>query len=196
MAEIRRGASPRPIHNKKWFSDNGEYGWLKIADATEQNGEIHSVSLHLSKLGEAHTVLLHDPHLIMSIAASVGKPLINYCPVGIHDGFIVFLDLQINQSFLFTWLLHFQAQWQKYGQPGSQVNLNADLVAEQTIPHPNSDEQNKISEFFKTLDDLIAACERKTELLKKRKSYYLQQIFSQRLRFKGFTQSWQERKLG
>ncbi|WEV42429.1 restriction endonuclease subunit S [Bifidobacterium sp. ESL0682] len=69
-------------------------------------------------------------------------------------------------------------------------------VLKGTVILPSISEQYRIDLFFKTLDDLIAACERKSELLKKRKRYYLQQIFSQRLRFKGFTQPWQERKLG
>ncbi|WEV42427.1 restriction endonuclease subunit S [Bifidobacterium sp. ESL0682] len=77
------------------------------------------------------------------------------------------------------------------------LSLTRSSLFQTQLRYPNNiAEQSQIGEFFKTLDDLIAACERKTELLKKRKRYYLQQIFSQRLRFKGFTQPWQERKLG
>ena len=43
--------------------------------------------------------------------------------------------------------------------------------------------------------DLIAAAKKKADLLKLKKKYYLQAIFSQRLRFKGFTKPWQQRKL-
>ncbi|WEV68915.1 restriction endonuclease subunit S [Bifidobacterium sp. ESL0775] len=88
-----------------------------------------------------------------------------------------------------------QNQLRQFTSISAQPGIYLADLAEIKIAVPASDEQRRISAFFKTLDDLIAACERKVELLKKRKRYYLQQIFSQRLRFKGFTQPWQERKL-
>ncbi|WP_317642523.1 restriction endonuclease subunit S [Bombiscardovia apis] len=72
-----------------------------------------------------------------------------------------------------------------FGEFGSLLLNNPSLLEQQTI-----------AKFFSILDNLIAAHERKCELLKKKKAYYLQQIFSQKLRFKGFTQPWQQRKLG
>jgi type I restriction enzyme S subunit len=57
-------------------------------------------------------------------------------------------------------------------------------------------EKISIGSFFRQMDDLIAAHERKLGLLKKKKTYYLQQIFGQKLRFKGFSEPWEQRKLG
>ncbi|BAR06433.1 restriction endonuclease S subunit [Scardovia inopinata] len=74
-------------------------------------------------------------------------------------------------------------------------NIDIDGMKEIMIPYPVIEEQRKIGEFFKTLDDLIAATERKKELLQKKKQAYLQLIFSQHLRFKGFTKPWEQRKL-
>lgn len=36
LANIRRGASPRPIKSKKWFSQTSQVGWIRISDVTEQ----------------------------------------------------------------------------------------------------------------------------------------------------------------
>lgn len=55
-------------------------------------------------------------------------------------------------------------------------------------------EQSRIGEFFRVLDDLIAAAKKKADLLKLKKRYYLQAIFNQQIRFKGFTEPWQQRK--
>ena len=60
---------------------------------------------------------------------------------------------------------------------------------------PNIEEQYRIVLFLHTIDKLIAAAKKKADLLKLKKKYYLQAIFSQRLRFKGFTKPWQQRKL-
>ena len=92
LGNIKRGASPRPISDPKWFDKNGKYGWLRISDVTSQNGQVFQIDQHLSSIGEKKTVLISDPHLIISIAATVGKPCINYIPTAIHDGFVAFLD--------------------------------------------------------------------------------------------------------
>ena len=49
----------------------------------------------------------------------------------------------------------FREKWNKYGQPGSQVNLNSDLVKNQVINIPNEKEQEKISSFLEALDKII-----------------------------------------
>ena len=61
---------------------------------------------------------------------------------------------------------------------------------------PNIEEQRRIVSFLHIIDKLIAAAKKKADLLKLKKRYYLQAIFNQRLRFKGFTEPWQQRKLG
>ena len=52
IADIVRGASPRPIQDPKWFDSNSEIGWLRISDVTSQNGRIHSLEQKISKLGQ------------------------------------------------------------------------------------------------------------------------------------------------
>ncbi|MCL2643784.1 MAG: restriction endonuclease subunit S [Candidatus Bathyarchaeota archaeon] len=49
----------------------------------------------------------------------------------------------------------FRLQWQKYGQPGSQVNLNSDLVKAQKVLLPTTKEQTTIGNFFHILDNTI-----------------------------------------
>ncbi|WP_061777332.1 restriction endonuclease subunit S [Levilactobacillus senmaizukei] len=67
---------------------------------------------------------------------------------------------------------------------------------------PKLDEQNKIIEFFERFDKLIAANQRKLDLLKEQKKGYLQKMFPKNgakvpeLRFAGFADAWEQRKLG
>ena len=66
---------------------------------------------------------------------------------------------------------------------------------------PNLKEQQKIGSFFKQLDDTIALHQRKLDLLKEQKKGYLQKMFPKNgakvpeLRFAGFADDWEERKL-
>lgn len=177
LAEIVRGASPRPISDPKWFDNNSNVGWLRIADVTAQDGRIRYLEQKISELGQEKTRVIKTPHLLLSIAATVGKPVINYVPTGVHDGFLIFLNPKFNILFTFWWLEMFREKWNKYGQPGSQVNLNSDLVKNQVINIPNEKEQEKISSFLEALDKIITLHHCKLELLKNIKKGLLQKMF-------------------
>lgn len=201
LAEIVRGASPRPISDPKWFDNDSSVGWLRIADVTAQDGRIRYLEQKISELGQEKTRVIKTPHLLLSIAATVGKPVINYVPTGVHDGFLIFLNPKFNILYTFWWLEMFREKWNKYGQPGSQVNLNSDLVKNQVINIPNEKEQDKISSFLESLDKIITLHQRKLEKLKLAKKALLQKLFPKNgskfpeLRFKGFADAWEQREL-
>ena len=201
LAEIVRGASPRPISDSKWFDNNSDVGWLRISDVTAQDGRIQYLEQKISKLGQDKTRVVKTPHLLLSIAATVGKPVINYVPTGVHDGFLIFLNPKFNILYAFWWLEIFREEWNKYGQPGSQVNLNSDLVKNQVINIPNEKEQEKISSFLEALDRIITLHQCKLKKLNLAKKSLLQKLFPRNgsqipgVRFKGFTDAWEQRKL-
>ncbi len=155
LAEIVRGASPRPIEDPKWFDKSSTVGWLRIRDVTEQDGRIYVLEQRISKLGQEKTRVLFEPHLLLSIAASVGKPVINYVETGVHDGFLIFKKPLFELEFMYQWLKSFQEAWQQYGQPGSQVNLNSDIVKGQVVCIPSNAEQLAIGNYLQKLDALI-----------------------------------------
>ena len=70
------------------------------------------------------------------------------------------------------------------------------------IPYTSCEEQNKIGDYIESLDHLITLHQRKCEETKKLKKYMLQKMFPQNgmktpeIRFEGFTDAWEQRKLG
>ena len=83
---------------------------------------------------------------------------------------------------------------------GKSISFNE--FGELKIKFPsNILEQQKIGAFFKKLDDTIALHQRKLDLLKEQKKGYLQKMFPKNgakvpeLRFAGFADDWEERKL-
>lgn len=201
LAEIVRGASPRPIEDPKWFDNNSNIGWLRISDVTSQNGRITNLEQKISVLGQQKTRVIRNSHLLLSIAATVGKPVINYVETGVHDGFLIFLKPKFDIEYMYQWLEMFRSKWQQYGQPGSQVNLNSDIVKKHIFLIPNIKEQEKIGAFFKVLDERIANQERKIAKVKDLKLAYLTEMFPQegetvpKRRFKGFEGEWKKCKL-
>jgi len=177
LSDIVRGASPRPIKDPKWFDDKSKVGWLRISDVTEQDGRIRFLEQRISKAGQEKTRVLYEPHLLLSIAATVGKPVVNYVETRVHDGFLIFLNPKFNQEFMFQWFEMFRPMWQQFGQPGSQVNLNSDLVKNTTIKIPIMEEQEQIGEFLKSIDNLITLHQHKLEKLKNIKKSCLEKMF-------------------
>ncbi|MEA1056659.1 restriction endonuclease subunit S [Lacticaseibacillus paracasei] len=80
--------------------------------------------------------------------------------------------------------------------------IHVDTFSDMPIDVPTLDEQDKIGYFFDQLDNLIAANQRKLDLLKEQKKGYLQKMFPKNgakvpeLRFAGFADAWEQRKLG
>ena len=177
ISEIIRGASPRPISDPKWFNSNSNIGWLRISDVTAQHGRIQHLSQHISILGQAKTRVISTPHLLLSIAASVGYPVINYVKTGVHDGFLIFENPKFNIDFGFYWLAFYKHEWQKFGQPGSQVNLNSSIVKKTNIGLPDNVEQKAIVHLLKLIDNCITLQQRKLKDIQLLKKAYLKAIF-------------------
>lgn len=202
MADIVRGASPRPIQDPKWFDDSSDIGWLRISDVTTQNGRIHYLEQKISKAGQEKTRVIETPHLLLSIAASVGKPVINYVKTGVHDGFLVFKNPNFELEFMFQYLDSFVDTWQSYGQPGTQVNLNSNIVKNTEFLVPTLPEQTHLGLFFRRLDSQIAESRAVLEKSRQLKKTMLAKMFPAngekipKIRFKGFDGEWECRKLG
>ena len=78
----------------------------------------------------------------------------------------------------------------------SRYNISKNKVMEMTVPMPKLNEQKIIGVFFTHLDNLITLHQRKLDKMKELKKAFLDLIFSQKLRFEGFTESWELRKFG
>ncbi|WP_046598618.1 restriction endonuclease subunit S, partial [Staphylococcus aureus] len=177
LSQIVRGASPRPIKDPKWFNKESDIGWLRISDVTDQNGKIYHLEQKLSIEGQEKTRVLLTTHLLLSIAASIGKPVMNFVKTGVHDGFLIFLNPKFNIFFMYYWLDYFKEKWSKYGQPGSQVNLNSEIVKSQTLNMPSNHEQEKVGLFFNRNEKLIELQQEKIMYLKRRKQALIIKMF-------------------
>ena len=183
LAKIQRGASPRPIDDPKWFDDSSQVGWVRISDVTQAGMYLEFTVQQLSAAGIRHSRPVAAGSLIMSICATVGKPIITAIETCIHDGFVVFEDLQVEQRYLYYALLAIERDWGRHGQSGSQMNLNTGLInrTEIAVP-PTKEEQRTISQVFADMDADIAAIESRLNKARDVKQGMMQQLLTGRLR--------------
>ena len=177
IADIQRGASPRPITDKRWFSDKSNIGWVRISDVTKSSKYLNATDQYLSSEGIEKSRYVPKGHIIMSICATIGKPIYTNLDVCIHDGFVVFKNFKANHEFFYYYLQLTEDNWYQYGQPGSQVNLNTAIVSNETIFLPCAKEQTKIANFLTAIDDKITHTQTQLDAVELYKKGLLQQMF-------------------
>ena len=85
---------------------------------------------------------------------------------------------------------------------GGREGLNFQEIGKMQFSFPSLNEQKAIGRYFNCLDHLITLHQRKREEMKTLKKYMLQKMFPQngqlvpQIRFSGFTEDWEQRKLG
>ncbi|MCQ2809883.1 restriction endonuclease subunit S [Helicobacter pylori] len=197
IAEIKRGASPRPIENPKWFCANSNVGWVRISDISKNSRFLYKTAQKLSKKGIEKSRFIKQNSLIMSMCATIGKPIITKIDTCIHDGFVVFENPKIDLNYLYYFLCYIEKEWLESGQQGSQVNLNVDLIKNKEVFYPKDlNEQIAIANILSDLDYYVCSLDAlilKKESVKKALSF---ELLSQRKRLKGFNQNWQRVRLG
>ena len=205
LVMIERGGSPRPIDKYITKAENG-LNWVKIGDAPEQSNYITKTSEKIIPEGLSKTREVHPGDLILSNSMSFGRPYIMAIDGCIHDGWLAIRDTEkrFDLKFLCT-LLGTDSMLNQYKAmaAGSTVNnLNKELVGSTIVSFPKMDEQTKIGEYFTNLDHLITLHQHKCDEMKKLKKYMLQKMFPKNgkkvpeIRFDGFTNDWEQRKLG
>lgn len=106
-----------------------------------------------------------------------------------------------NLNFIFYMLMNSDIKKLSFGTGQPLIKASELRELELMLPKSN-EEQEKIGAFFNRLHNLITLQQRKLDKIKKLKSAYLSKMFPKegekypRLRFAGFTDVWEQRKLG
>ncbi|WP_318364050.1 restriction endonuclease subunit S [Enterobacter sp.] len=183
LAKIQRGASPRPIDSPIWFDRNSSVGWLRISDVSKTKKYLINTTQSLSDLGIAHSRFVPANNLLMSICATVGKPIITKKDLCIHDGFVVFNGLSTDQNYMYYILKDLEDEWGNQGQTGSQMNLNTDLIKKTFVHLPSAlEEQTAIATNLSDMDAELSVLEQKLAKFRDIKQGMMQQLLTGRIR--------------
>ena len=207
LADMYNGQTPSRNKAEFW---NGEISWLSSGELNR--GTVNSSLEKITEAGKKSANLRIVPKgtFIMAITGLEAAGTRGNCA-------LLGLNTTLNQScmalfpkkgildsrFLFQWYRKVGEEYgTNYTQGTKQQSYNAELIKILPITLPNVDEQIKISLYLENLDHLITLHQRKCEDTKKLKKYMLQKMFPQNgskvpeIRFKGFTDDWEQRKVG
>ena len=192
LTRVKRGASPRPIDNPIYFDEEGEFAWVRIADVTASERYLENTTQRLSELGSSLSVKRYPDDFFLSIAGTVGKPIITKIKCCIHDGFVYFPDLKINPEFLY-YIFSTGLPYLGLGKMGTQLNLNTDTVGDIYIPIPEDTEIEKIVNYLDErtaeIDNLIFRKQKLIECLKEERLVQIRLLTTKGIEKKQFKNS-------
>ena len=140
-------------------------------------------------------------------AIGIGRKGTIDCPYILKSPFwtidTLFYSIPINNADLqFTLCLFLNVNWKSKDESTGLPSLSKQTIEKTLVKTPNALEQQKIGLIFSRLNSLITLHQRKLDALKKIKSALLEKMFPKNgsnvpeIRFTGFTEAWEQRKLG
>jgi type I restriction enzyme S subunit len=190
---------------------DGENKYIRITDIDDASHEFNGddVTSPDTDLANAENYKLADGDILFArTGASVGKTYIYKKSDGVvyYAGFLIRARIkkEYNPEFVFQNTL--TADYEKYiavtSQRSGQPGVNAQEYSEYKIMIPGKAEQDKVSAYLGSLDQIITLHQHKCDETKELKRYMLQKMFPRNgkknpeIRFAGFTDDWEQRKLG
>ncbi|KDA47077.1 Type I restriction-modification system, specificity subunit S [Leuconostoc pseudomesenteroides 1159] len=132
---------------------------------------------------------------------TIDKPYLLKAPFWTVDTLFYAVPKQ-NIDLQFSLSIFKKINWKKFDESTGVPSLSKTVINSVGASVPSYEEQQKIGSFFQQLDETIALHQRKLDLLKEQKKGFLQKMFPKNgakvpeLRFEGFSDDWEERKLG
>ncbi|MGF0046860.1 restriction endonuclease subunit S [Streptococcus hyointestinalis] len=200
---ITKGTTPKDK------SGRGEVNFIKVENIDDSSGEIRveskiSLDEHLGYLKRSQ---LKENDILFSIAGTLGRVTsVNkwilpantnqaLSIIRLKEGSLEYVKTCLKGNVVTDFI-------RKNPTVGAQPNLSLEQVSSLAISMPSEDEQQKIGAYFSTLDRLITLHQRKCDQTKELKKFMLQKMFPKKgeknpeIRFSGFTDDWEQRKLG
>ena len=189
---------------------DGKNKYIRITDIDDVSREFLLSDLSSPDIcldGMSKYLLSSGDVVFARTGASVGKTYIYRENDGIvyFAGFLIRAKVNQDNDAEFVFQSTLSPSYEKYiritSQRSGQPGVNAQEYSEYDLFAPSKEEQQRIGHFLRGIDHLITLHQRKFEKLTNVKKSMLEKMFPQNgssypeIRFKGFTDPWEQRKL-
>lgn len=183
------------------YSISNEFGFIPQDEQFENGGTMKTADKSMYYIVSKNSFAYNPARINVGSIGYYDKPD-NVIVSSLYEVFKT-TDI-VNDKFLWHWFKsnQFNRLIEKYQEGGVRLYFYYDKLCKGTIELPAIKEQNKISNLLDDLDIYITLHQRKLEKLKLVKKALLQKLFPKNgsqfpeIRFKGFTDTWEQRKLG
>lgn len=185
IAQVNRGASPRPI-SKYITNDENGISWIRIGDIETNSKYVTKTEQKITVEGAKKSRILKKGDFIISNSMSYGRPYILDIDGAIHDGWasISGFNNYLNSDFLYHFLNSsiVQNYWKLKINSSSVSNLNSEIIRSLPIPIVDKEIQNKVVEildkFQVLLSDTKGLLPQEIEKRQKQYEYYREKLLT------------------
>lgn len=202
VAEIVGGGTPNTNNPEYWDGDIDWYVPAEIKDQIYADGSERKITkLGLEK--SSAKILPKYKTVLFTSRAGIGKMAILRRSGATNQGFqSMVLNDETNSYFVFSMSDLIKEKAERVASGSTFSEISGKLLEGLDFMFPTKLEQEKIGAYFRNLDHLITLHQRKLDKLNFMKKSYLSEMFPQegekkpKRRFKGFTDDWEQCKLG
>lgn len=202
IATVTGGGTPSTNISEYWNGDIDWYSPVEIGENRYVSGSIRKIT----KLGleKSSAKILPVGTVLFTSRAGIGNTAILQVEGCTNQGFqSITPNLnELDTYFLYTMTPKLKRYGEITGAGSTFVEVSGKQMEQMNLMVPSLEEQKRVSELFKTMDDAITLHQRKLNKLENLKKAYLEELFADgnqckpKRRFKDFKDDWEQRKLG
>ena len=200
LGKIITGNTPSTSKKEYWSPNSDGVVWITPTD-------INSVKTQcserlLTKDGASQARIVPANSILVTCIASIGKNTINTVEAAFNQQINALVPHFSNSYFILTMLNNMESAFKRVAGTSATSIINKKEFGQLSALLPEIEEQNKIGRIFELIDNNITLHQCKLEKLKLTKKALLQKLFPKNgkdipeIRFKGFTDAWEQCKLG
>ena len=200
-AETYGGGTPKTSNEEFW---KGNIPWIQSSDLIDECLFDVKLRKFISQEAVSKSATKIVPQNSIAIVTRVGVGKLAFMPFSYatSQDFLSLSGLKTDPEFTVYALYKMMQSVSNEVQGTSIKGVTKEELLAKKIMIPGCNEQKKIGAYLYTLDHLITLHQRKCDQAKKLKKYMLQKMFPKNnesvpeIRFEGFSNDWEQRKLG
>ena len=185
VAQINRGASPRPISNFLTDDESG-IAWIKIGDIEANSKYVTKTVQKITFEGAQKSRILKKGDFIISNSMSYGRPYILKIDGAIHDGWASISNFEnhLDPDFLYHFLNSSMVKnyWKRKINGSLVSNLNSEIICSLPIIIVDKKLQKKIAQKLDKFQSLLSNTQgllpKEIKLRQKQYEYYREKLLT------------------
>ena len=177
--------------------------FVQVADVSDEMNLVENTKQKISMLAQPMSVFAGKNTVLVTLQGSIGRVAITQYGAFVDRTVLIFEKYKekIDTTF-WAYIVKQKFIDEARKAPGGTIKtITKEALSDFDLSIPNYKEQQQIGTFFKQLDNLITLHQRKYDKLTNVKKSMLEKMFPKNgsnvpeIRFKGFTEAWEQRKL-
>jgi len=179
IATFRRGSFPQPYGLPKWYDEQKGSPFIQVFDVGDDLKLKEKTKQKISDLAKPSSVFVKQGSIVLTIQGSIGRVAITQYDAYIDRTLLIFKSFNRPvDMYFFAYSLHLLFEIEKTKAPGGTIKtITKESLSNFMLSIPSLNEQQRIGNFFRTLDLVISTKQKQIEITELWKKGLMQQMF-------------------